>query len=251
MSKNAIVVTNVNFDSVFKYTLPFFEEYSKKTGADLIVIDKKSINVSNTAAYNFNGAVLSDKGQMIYPNTRFETLQAVKYFDSYDRIFLLDCDVLIKPNCPNYFNTNPKNIYISRIDLYNLHWSQNSIEQVESIQSQLGKIDGWKQSYFNCGVMMLSKLHSKMFTYDVNILNKINGETRMQNFYNWNVKKHKLSITDMGPKFNYFRGSSTIGGVRKEDAYILHYTGYKGKNSPPFKNLVNDSNYYLGKITLI
>ena len=251
MSKNAIVVTNINFDYIFKYTLPFFKKYSEKTGADLIVIDKKSINVSNITAYNFNGAVLSDKGQMIYPNTRFENLQAVKYFDSYDRIFLLDCDVLIKPNCPDYFNTDPKNIYISRVDLFNSERLQNSIEQIESIQSQLGKIDGWKQSYFNCGVMMLSKLHSKMFTYNFNKLNNINGKTRIQNFYNWNVRKYKLSIVDMGPKFNYLRGYSSIGGVRKEDANILHYTGYKGSNSPAFKNLINDSSYYSREITLI
>ena len=80
MSKKAIVVTNIDFDNIFKYTFPFFEKYSNKTGADLVIINKKTININKEG----------------YVNNRFENLQVGRYLQTYDRIFLLDCDVILK-----------------------------------------------------------------------------------------------------------------------------------------------------------
>lgn len=251
MSKNAIVVTNINFDNIFKYTLPFFEEYSKKTSADLIVLDEKNININNNTFYNLNGAVISDKGKMVYPNIRFENLQAVKYLDIYDRIFLLDCDIIIKPNCPDYFTTDPAHIYITRVDLFSEDILQKSIEKIKLIQEQLGKIDGWEQSYFNSGVIMLSKLHRKLFEYDFDKLNSITGKTRIQNFYNWNARNNKFSLVDMGPKFNFLSNFSSIRGINREDANILHYSGPKGSKDPAFYRLLEDYKYYSVNKTII
>jgi len=247
MSKNAIIVTNINFDNIFKYTLPFFKKYSKKIGADLIVLDKKYINVNNNSYYNLNGVVISNEGKAIYPNNRFENLQAGKYLDIYDRIFLLDCDIIIKPDCPNYFTTDPTHIYVTREDLFNKVSLHESIEKVKSIQEQLGEIPGWEQSYFNSGVMMLSKIHKKIFEYDFNKLNSITGKTRIQNFFNWSVRYHKFSIVDMGPKFNFFSRYESLGNVDKKDANILHYIGHKGLGSNVVKELEWDSNYFLEK----
>ncbi|MDC6464894.1 hypothetical protein PQZ39_00520 [bacterium] len=247
MSKNAIIVTNINFDNIFKYTLPFFEKYSKKTGADLIVLDKKNINVNNNSYYNLNGGVISKEGKAIYPNTRFENLQAGKYFDRYDRIFLLDCDIIIKPNCPDYFTTNPSHIYVTRVDLLSEDRLKESTSRIKSIQEQLGDIAGWEQFYFNSGVMMISKIHKKIFEYDFDKLNSITGKTRIQNFFNWSVKYHKFSIVDMGPKFNFFSHYKSLGNVNKKDAHILHYTGNKGLGSNVVKKLERDSNYFLEK----
>ena len=230
MSKNAIAVTNINFDSIFKYTFPFFEKYSKKTGADLIIIDRKTININKEG----------------YVNNRFENLQVGKYLETYDRIFLLDCDVILKPECPDYFDTDPKNLYISRVDLYDNRRLESSVERVKLVQSQLGKIVGWTQSYFNSGVMMVSKEHIKLFDYNINKLNSITGKTRISNFYNWNARKLKYSLVDLGPKFNYFGSYELLAGIKKEEANILHYPGPKDTNSINFNSIVNDSNYYLG-----
>ena len=230
MSKNAIVVTNINFDNIFKYTFPFFEKYSKKTGADLIIIDKKTININKEG----------------YVNNRFENLQVGKYLKTYDRIFLLDCDVILKPECPDYFDTDPKNLYISRVDLHDDRRLESSVERVKLVQSQLGEVEGWTQSYFNSGVMMVSKEHIKLFDYNINKLNIITGKTRISNFYNWNARKLKYNIVDLGPKFNYFGSYKFFAGIKKEEANILHYPGPKGTNSINFSSIVNDSNHYLG-----
>jgi lipopolysaccharide biosynthesis glycosyltransferase len=263
MSKNAIVVTNINFDNIFKYTHPFFEKYSKKTGADLIIIDKKTINVTNNnglrdidSTYEagrlgmirgtVNYYVELGRYQDGYPNNRFENLQVAKYFDTYDRIFLLDCDVIIKPNCPNYFNTNPNGLYISRVDLHDNYRLQKSIERVKLVQNQLGKIEGWEESYFNSGVMMLSKQHAKLFDYNFDDINTLYGKTQISNFYNWNARKLKYNIVDLGPKFNYFGSYKFLAGIKKEEANILHYPGSKGENSENLNSIIEDSNHYLG-----
>ena len=230
MSKNAIVVTNINFDNIFKYTFPFFEKYSKKTGADLIIIDKKTININKEG----------------YVNNRFENLQVGRYLQTYDRIFLLDCDVILKPECPDYFDTDPKNLYISRVDLYDDRRLELSVERVKLVQSQLGEIEGWVQSYFNSGVMMVSKEHIKLFDYNINKLTRITGKTRISNFYNWNARKLKYNIVDLGPKFNYFGSYKFLAGIKKEEANILHYPGSKGENSENLNSIIEDSKHYLG-----
>jgi hypothetical protein len=251
MSKNAIIVTNINFEHVFEHTLPYFERYSKKTGADLIVIDSKSIGVNNTTLYQRNGAIYEGDVGLIYPNLRFENLQAAKYFDTYERILLVDCDVIIKPDCPDYFNSDPKNLYVSIVDLYSDNKLKRSIERIKSIKEQLGEIEGWEQLYFNSGVMMLSKMHSVLFEYDFEKLNNITGQTRIQSFYNWNARKNNLSIVDMGPRFNFPSHRSLINGVRREDAYIIHYTGPKQVGDLNYDTLIKDSKNYLAKKTII
>ena len=142
MSKNAVIVTSINFDHVFEHTRHFFEEYCKRVNADFIVIDKSSINATGEG----------------YTTKRFENLQVYKYFDTYQRIFLVDADVIIKPSCPNYFTLDPQNMYVTYI-----HRPGNSAaldSRIKQIQETLGYVEGWNSNttYFNSGVMMLSNV---------------------------------------------------------------------------------------------
>ena len=66
MNKNAVVVTNINFDSVFKYTKPFFEYYCNKTNSDLIIIRENKYDLKYDARYN---------------KVRFNNFQVFNYFD--------------------------------------------------------------------------------------------------------------------------------------------------------------------------
>ena len=93
---------------------------------------------------------------------------------------------------------------------------------------------------------MVSKEHIKLFDYNINKLNSITGKTRISNFYNWNARKLKYNIVDLGPKFNYFGSYKFFAGIKKEEANILHYPGSKGENSENLNSIIEDSKYYLG-----
>ena len=136
MNKNAVVVTNIDFDSIFKYTKPFFEYYCNKTNSDFITIRENKYNLKYDARYN---------------KVRFSNFQVLNYFDVYDRIFLIDCDVLILPSCPNYFDSDPDYIYAR------LNVSQES--NITRTQESLGYIKQWDKEYFNSGILLFSKKH--------------------------------------------------------------------------------------------
>lgn len=231
MSKNAIVVTNIGFDHVFKFTKPYFEQYSNKVGAEFITIDRNSVNVTTKN----------------YQHLRFENFQVYKYFDNFDRILLLDCDTLIKPNCPNYFELDEDYVYVTRVDTYKPHQGI-CYSKIINTQEQLGQIVSWVDFYFNSGVMLLSKHHKELFNLDLPMMEKVTGKTRVQDYLNWKIQKLRFMVKDLGPKFNYFKTVNSINTVERKNANILHYPGPKEVGSVNLKLIERDSLSFKEKV---
>lgn len=227
MNENAVIVTDINYGYISKYTKPYFEQYCEKVKADLIYITESSINIQQEG----------------YPNLRFENLQIREYFDIYERIFLVDCDVIIKPTCPDYFLLNPDSIYVTRLDKFSgyIKWCDSVIKD---IQKRIGPVNWRDNFYFNSGVMLFSKAHKEVFDINIDLLNKVRGNTRVQNYINWKVQKLNLNLLDLGPVFNFRATKKIVGEVEKGAAHILHYIGPKDVDSNNFKTLVKDSIIY-------
>lgn len=240
MSKNAVIVTNVDFDHIYQYTKPSIKKYSENVGAELVTLTQKSLNIQGDGEYEY---------------LRFENLQVYNYFDSFDRILLLDCDVIIKPDCPNYFSLDENFIYVTRQD-NNPKRQKSCQENLIKIQKDLGVIHGWDKFYFNSGVMLLSKQHKELFNFDTSLIKKVTGTRKIQNYLNWKAQKLGFKLYDLGYNFNFIdhfiKAYSTpkikqLNDSGRSQANILHYTGKKHKGSRVFKLIEQDSLFFKEK----
>ena len=217
MNKNAVVVTNINFDSVFKYTRPFFEHYCNKTNSDLIIIRENEYDLEYDARYN---------------KVRFNNFQVFNYFDVYDRIFLIDCDVVILPSCPTYFDLDPEYIYARLIG----GQESNIIRTKES----LGDIKQWDKEYFNSGILLFSKKHKPVFDINKSIFEKLKGTHRVQNLLNWQVKKNNFEVLNFNTRVNLPRHLLPANINTTNSVDMIHYVGPKQENSRNMKWLKKD-----------
>lgn len=86
------------------------------------------------------------------------------FFDFYERILFLDCDILIRENAPNIFNNVPET-HIGVVDdtnaLSDTRWCIR--ERIELANSQFVQ-PYLPNTLYNSGVMVCSKLHADVFT---------------------------------------------------------------------------------------
>ena len=96
--KYVVAVTAVESESILNLTKPFIERYCEKTNSDLFIIDKPVYSITNVG-YNY---------------LKFEKNQVYNLFDVYDKVLRLDVDIVVNPNCPNYFDLDKSFLYVSQ-----------------------------------------------------------------------------------------------------------------------------------------
>ena len=217
MNKNAVIVTSINFDEVLKYTEPYFKHYCNKTNSDLIIIKENEYDIKKDTKYETN---------------RFSNFQVLKYFDVYERIFLIDCDVLISPTCPNYFDSDPNYIYARLI--------RGQQFNIIETKKTLGDVEQWESEYFNSGILLFSKKHKPVFDIDKSIFEKLKGTHRVQNLLNWQVKKNRFKIFNFNRRVNLPRHLLPANINPSNSVDMIHYVGPKQKNSRNMRWLKND-----------
>jgi lipopolysaccharide biosynthesis glycosyltransferase len=215
MSKNAIVIIDIaqnGFNGITQYSLNSFKSYSQRVNADLIVIDTPQLE-SKYKLYT----------QSPYPYIRFEKNQIYDLFDTYDRILRLDSDTLIKKDCPNYFDLDSSNLYVTREDVGSR--KDNRLKRIRNIKKQLGEVEGWNDFYFNSGVLLASKLHKEAFNLNNIDLTKVSGNMQEQSVLNWLSFYNKFNLVDLGPTFNFLDFFEKDKVAFKKNSYIIHYAG--------------------------
>tara|TARA_R110002153_G_scaffold108646_1_gene249239 strand:+ start:1103 stop:1840 length:738 start_codon:yes stop_codon:yes gene_type:complete len=213
--KNAIVIIDIgrkSSNNILQYNLKSFEYYSKRTGADLIILDTTQLDQK----YNL-------KLQLPYDYIRFEKNQIYDLFNKYDRILRLDNDTIITKNCPNYFELDPSKFYVTREDVGSKR--EQRLKQIQTIQAQLGIIQGWDDFYFNSGVILASRIHKEAFNLSNVDLKKVSGSHQEQSVLNWLTFYFKFNIVDLGPYFNLMNFLIQEKFGEKKYANILHYAG--------------------------
>lgn len=216
MTKLAIATLVVGkfHEDIFEITKPYFERYCQKLGIDFIVIHTERIN-----GYAAN----------------LEKFQLYDYYDKYDRIAFIDCDVLIHPESPDIFSIVPSEfigaVYDNRHNDPNMLHERN-MEEINEVQNKLGKIDGWKTEYVNSGVLITSKCHRNIFT-NAEYRTRFESRYKDQTLINWNIHKHGYFIYRLESKFNAMGvNGHPMGklqyGIAQEpfiNAYFLHFAG--------------------------
>lgn len=215
----AIVTLAVGSMSQKMLTLvkPFFKAYSKKIGADFIVIDKPIVNTHAS---------------------HLEKFQIYNLFEKYERIAYLDVDIIVQETTPNIFDAVPVDkIGIVYDNTDNTIRSLNRVREIQNVQRSLEDVN-WIEGYANSGVIVLSAMHKKVFSHP-ELREKFQSGFKDQtlinyNFHKYGFKLHKLDKKFNGMEINGFSSrdknpKSNKTGNNKINAYCMHFANEGNK----------------------
>ena len=212
---NAVAITNIGRDSVFRYCRRSVEPYCKRHGIALELITSPRYAMTGTDGYNY---------------LSFEKNQIARLFDTYDRIVRLDADVIVTSQCPDllalvpedkvgavYEDTGPKR--------------QARRQLVLDAQKELGEL-GWREGYFNGGVVVVSRRHRELFTISDRDRESIPRwrhirRSKEQTLLNHRVRAMGFAVHELDFKFNHmsFFSERWNGSPSIRDSYIIHFAG--------------------------
>jgi len=221
--KYCISVTCTNIEekkSIFNMCQYSIKKYCDKYNFALSIHTKSKYNIGKINGYNFGN---------------FEKFQTFEDLNVFDRVWRLDADVLIMPNCPNIFDFVPLDkvgaVYedVGRM-------TRDRRKQLWLVQDQLGKTpDDWTSGYFNGGSVVFSKQHQEALNLtQQNIddaLNKDLGGCKEQTLLNWKIHNLGFGIHSLSTKFNNI---APFGPGH--NAYIIHYAGGQAGKLNRMKN---------------
>jgi hypothetical protein len=185
-------------------THDILKDYAKQWGCDFIIL----------------GDEIKDTGD--YEKNHYRILEAKKYLDTYERIVIIDSDVIIMPGTPNPFDViSPK--YIGSIfeDVGSREVHRQMI--IRDIQNKFGNV-GWTDGYINTGFFIVSSQHKKIF-------DKIDGELWEGFGYDdaligYNIRKYGFIVQELDHKWNFTAMfSEPWCNENRFNAHIIHYAG--------------------------
>ncbi len=203
MSKAILTIVNgERIEAIWENVKPSFEAYADKVDADLIVLKQ---------------------GQGNFPSPHWWKLAIYEFLKKdYKRLIYMDADIIIRPDCPNLFEVVPEN----EMALFNEgRFTPRSICIYEA-QVKYGnfktKYDG--MSYYNTGVMVISREHRHIFK-PVNEPINLRWAFGEQTYLNYRILNTGVKVHELDCKFNRLSIMNKWLGVSRLDSYIVHYAG--------------------------
>ena len=166
--------------------------------------------------------ILEDAPEGLHPHWRI--LQLYDLFEEYDRILMLDSDVLILKNCPNLFAlVSPDMIGSIYEDVGSRLEKRRSV--IYDIQQQRGNV-GWESGSPNTGCFICSKEHREIFNVDRNNLwPHFLGADDVELGYH--IHRLGFKIWELPFRFNHMTMFSEPwnNSASRFDSFIIHYAG--------------------------
>lgn len=186
-------------------THPILKKYAEKCDADFIVLSHPPPFLSD------------DK----YPHWRI--LKVHELYEEYDRILMLDTDMIINKNCPNLFDIIPSDkIGCVFEDVGSRQVPRQ--QQMINIQQAFNYID-WTSGYMNEGLLMSSQQHKDFFLpYNGRYWN---GPAGSQTHFMFNIQRLKYEIFELNYQWNHMTMFSEPwnGSPDRFKSNIIHYAG--------------------------
>jgi len=195
---NAIVTrADNNIKEMTDITHPILKRYAAKCNSDFKIISE-------------------NKG--LHPHYRI--MQCKELLDEYDRIIVLDSDMLILNSCPDLFELVPDDsigvVYEDKGSR-----QEDRLSRIKKIQDLRGNI-GWDSDYINTGCFVVSKIHQSIFVTK-NLYNDL-GYDDVELGYQ--IHKRRFNIFELPYTFNFMSmWTESWCGAKKSDAFIIHYAG--------------------------
>ncbi len=190
-------------------THPVLKDYARRCKADFIVINQEKLELGEYS---------------------FEIFQCYDLFDTYERILVIDTDTLVTMSCPNLFEVVPEGhigtIYEDKYNRKKDRWGR-----IFKVQQAWGDV-GWRKGYINTGVILFSKCHRQVLTYEPDKIWDDLGYDDV--LIGYNIHKYKCPVFELPYKFNHMSVFSEAGKNRLK-SHIIHYAGrgFSGKKSRP------------------
>lgn len=216
MKKYAVVTVTYGeeFKDLATVTHPTIKAYADKIDADFIVLDKL--------------------GNHKYPH--FIKFDIKELLHSYERVLYVDTDIIIRDDAPNLFELVP----FSKLGILpeNPCGSRDPAFK-RFAEEEIGvPLKFWDGSYYNTGVMVLSKIHANLF----NLLGEELFHFGEQSYINFNIATKKTSIFPLDWRFNRMNAHNEQTKKWRFSAYFIHYAAYLAppNTSEMIKQIINE-----------
>ncbi len=178
----------------------------------------------------------------------FNKCLLTRILKDYDRVLYVDADILISPECPNVFDCVPDAAIGAVLESKYIDHSAT----IATAQSRLGDI-GWAETYFNAGMLVVSRCHRPMFNLPIQPFVKYGDQTQL----NYNVQQLGYPVLGLSGHFNYqFRNPRLRDGYKRIDglipakrfqAHMLHYSD-NPKGARRLTELRRDISRFTGRL---
>jgi len=162
--------------------------------------------------------VLSESGDL-HPHWRILFIKEL--FEEYDRIAVIDSDVLILKSCPSIFETVPGDCIGAIYEDVGSRL-QDRRTRIQKANSKYGDC-GWRTGYLNTGVFVMSKQHQKILEYKKEELYNDLGFDDV--YLGWRIKKFGYKFFELPFIWNHMSMFSENNGPSRFDSYIAHFAG--------------------------
>ena len=118
-----------------------FKRYADRCGLDLIIVTEHSTGCLPV----------------------FEKMIAASLMERYDRVLIVDTDIVIAPDCPDLLQIVPDDKFGAYLVSAHTDYHDSAITLIQEHLKPLG----WERDYFNAGLMVASKMHRPLFDQNV------------------------------------------------------------------------------------
>ncbi len=198
--KKAVVTVTIGpkFDALARMAHPTLKAYADKIDADFIVLS----DVLECGKPHWSKFLLYD----LLPD--------------YDRIIYLDSDLIVRDDCPDLTELVPP----EKLGIFNEgHFTERMESLREAVMAYKEEIPKWDgRSYYNTGVMVLSKKHRTLFK-----LPEVLHDLGMfeQGYINLKIIKDDWDVFELPYGYNRMTCMDDLTGDPRHNSYIVHYAG--------------------------
>lgn len=208
--KTAIFTLNIGDTSGLLPGMLSAKNYAQKHGISYFVADQLAIRFYSVA---------------------FEKFQCFKLFDmGYDRVLMLDGDVLVTPDVPNIFECYPDmdTLYAFDENAPMRHMERDHIVTAVNSGIDWPKNEKGKYRYFNAGVVLLSKNFKDFFAGYRDVYNDNIPEMQIfheQTCMNYLVAKKGIKFESLDYCWNRMDLGVPDPQNKRYEANFIHYAG--------------------------
>ena len=201
-------------------------EWCEKNDCKLVVLDQE-IFPQDKMFYNYQRYYMFH----LLENEEFE----------YDRVLTVDCDTIIRPNAPNFFDITTRDKLYFVNDNGSYDWVLRGLEWYQKNLFKGVKVNFWE--YGNSGFQLMSKKHKPFYDemlelWDVKGKDIMNisdeyGLGKEQAVWNLMIRKHNIEYELLPYKWNMTcmpKKEILDNHLYSKLGWIYHFNGLEGKN---------------------
>lgn len=210
----AIVTLAIGCDEWLRMSEPTFQAVARRHGWDYVALREPVIR----------HRLQRRKARV---NLHLEKFQLGPLLERYERILYVDADVLLMPHCPDVFALVPPGaLGVVEDPAGALMWKRH--EEMARMQARLGRLPEWDRRYFNAGVLVLSRCHRSLLTFDPERL--VPGRWPDQTSLNYHSVQWGLPRQFCEPRLNFLPGhAGWADAATRRAAWAVHYAGPEAK----------------------